>query len=152
MASKAPIKKRAPRTVKEKKFAKEYIANGGNATAAALAVYDVGNSKDPYSTASVIGTENIAKLSFDHYFTSAGLSDEVVAQNITRIALTAKKRDQFSGEITDNDELQLRAMAEAIKIQGKYAPPRAPVDEKGETVRPILAGISYEDVPADESD
>ena len=133
MATKKPIVKRPARTVKEKKFVKEYINNGGNATQAALKVYDVTSM----GSAKLIGHENITKLNLDHYFAAAGLTDEVAAQNIVRIALTAKKRDQYSGEITDNDELQFKATSEALKMQGKYAPTRAPVDEEGKTVMPI---------------
>lgn len=135
MKSKAPIVKRAPRTVKEKKFVKEYIANGGNATQAALAVYDT----DQYKSASRIGNENTAKLSFDHYFALAGLTDDVIAQNVTRIAVSSKKQNQFTGEIDSDDAMQIKATELAIKIMGKFAPPRAPVDEEGKTVTPIYA-------------
>lgn len=129
-----PVKpKRPPKTLKEKAFAKEYVKTL-NATEAANRVYDV----EKRDTARNIGAQNVAKLSFEAYFAAAGATDEAISQNMTRIAFTAKKRDQFSGEITENDELQLRAMAEVIKVQGKYAPTRAPVDEEGKTVMPVL--------------
>ncbi len=64
MAVKKPIVKRAPRTPKEKAFATEYIANGGNGTAAALKTYDVKNAK----VASTLATENLSKLSIREHF------------------------------------------------------------------------------------
>lgn len=73
MAEKKPIKKRPPRTPKEKRFAKEYIRNGGNATQAALAVYDTTS----YKSASRIGTENTEKLSLVEYMDRIeGLRDQ----------------------------------------------------------------------------
>lgn len=44
-------------TLKQKKFAEEYVANGGNGTQAALSVYDTVDAK----TASVIAAENLVK-------------------------------------------------------------------------------------------
>lgn len=131
--------------MKEKKFAKEYIENGGNAVQAALSVYDTTS----YKSASRIGVENTDKLSFDQYFHEAGLSDQVIAQSITVKALTAKKRDQFSGEITDDHTEQRHNIELAMKIMGKFAAPRAPVDEEGNTVLPILMTM---DVHGDDSD
>lgn len=139
MATKPATAKRLPKTVKEKKFAKEYIENGGNAVQAALKVYDVQSSKDPYNTAGTIASENMQKLTFDHYFRSAGLTDEVIAQAITVKALTAKKRDQFSGEVTDDHTEQRHNLELAVKIMGKFAAQRAPVDEEGRTVVPIIS-------------
>jgi hypothetical protein len=63
--------KRPPKTIKEKKFVKEYIKTG-NATEAAARVYDVA-SRD---TARNIGTQNVAKLSFPELMDKMGITDE----------------------------------------------------------------------------
>lgn len=133
MSTKVVKAKRAPRTMKEKKFVKEYINNGGNATQAALAVYDTNS----YKSASRIGNENTAKLSFEEIFADAGLTKDALAQNTTRIAFTSKKQNQFTGEVENDDAMQLKAMDFATKLAGWVAPPRAPVDEEGKTVIPI---------------
>ena len=44
-------------TVKQNRFIKEYVTNGGNATQAALVTYETRN----YSTAKAIGSENLTK-------------------------------------------------------------------------------------------
>lgn len=64
------IKKREPRTPKEKAFVKEYLANGGNKVQAALKVYDT----DSYKSATRIAHENAEKLRLvDHFDQVEGL-------------------------------------------------------------------------------
>lgn len=138
MKEKKIIVKRPPKTMKEKKFIQEYIRNGGNSTQAALKVYDT----DSIGSASRIGFENTAKLSFEHYFEKSGLTDAKMAQNITRVALNSKKQNQFTGEIDNDDITQLKAMELAIKIMGKFAPPRLPVDKEGKEVKINLITFS----------
>lgn len=128
--------KRPARTVKEKKFVKAFIENGGNATQAALKAYDT----TVYGSATRIGAENTAKLSFDHYFQAAGLTDEKISANIAFIANEANRihgTDSDFIEIPDH-AVRLKANELAIKVMGKFAPPRAPVDGEGNTVVPIL--------------
>lgn len=129
--------KRKPKTVKEIHFAKEYIENGGNGVQAALAAYDTEN----YASANVIAQENLQKLSFDHYFEKAGLTDEAIAGNISRIANEAMRIHGGGDDFIEiNDEpTRLKANELAVRIMGKFAPPRAPVDEDGNTVLPIYA-------------
>lgn len=131
------IVKRAPRTMKEKKFVKEYIENGGNATVAALKAYDTTS----VNSAKRIGSENTTKLNFDYYFEKAGLTDEVIAQSITRKVLSATKQNQFTGEIEDDHAIQLKATELALKVMGKFAPEKAPVNPDGSTVIPILYNV-----------
>ena len=63
--------KRPPKTIKEKKFVKEYIKTG-NATEAAARVYDVSSR----NVANAIGNENLAKLSFTDLMDKMGITDE----------------------------------------------------------------------------
>lgn len=63
--------KRPPRTIKEKKFVKEYIKSG-NGTEAALNSYDTTNPK----TAAVIATQNLIKLNISDLMDKRGLTDD----------------------------------------------------------------------------
>lgn len=140
MATKKVVKKRPPKTVKEKKFVKAYIENGGNGVKAALESYDTDN----YGSANRIAQDNVQKLSFDHYFAAAGLTDKAISENIANIALRAKRihgTDSDFIEVDDNPT-RLKATELAIKVMGKFAPPKAPVDPEGNTVVPILMGLS----------
>ena len=110
-----PVKaKRAPKTVKEKLFVKHYIDNGGNATQAALKVYDTDN----YYAAATIGKENVKKLQLEDFFIAAGLTKETMAQNTARIALTATKQNQYTGEIESDNKSQLDGMKFAAELCG----------------------------------
>ena len=114
MPAKPPIVKRAPRTVKEKKFIKEYTTNGGNGTRAALKVYDTTSE----GSAAQIAYEKLRKLDMNFYFYEAGLTNEVMAQAVTRKALTAKKQNNFTGEIDDDHTAQLNALKLAAQLMG----------------------------------
>ncbi len=65
--------KRPPKTVKERKFVKAYVQNGGNATQAALAAYDT-----TPATARQIGSELLTKLDVSAIMENMGLDDEVL--------------------------------------------------------------------------
>lgn len=73
MASNTGMKreKRPPKTIKEKKFVKEYIKTG-NATEAAMRTYDVKDRKN----ANALGTETLAKLSISDLMDNKGLTDD----------------------------------------------------------------------------
>lgn len=116
MAEKKPIKKRPPKTVKEKKFVKAYLETG-NATKAALAAY---SCKPSY--ANRVGSEVLSKLDIGHWLDKAGLTDEVIAQNTARIALTATKQNQYTGEIEPDNAVQLKGMEFAAKLKNLMAP------------------------------
>lgn len=113
MAEKKVIVKRPPKTVKELKFAKEYINTNGNATKAALASYNT-----TPKTAARVGSEVLAKLDITSYFKKAGLTHEVLTQAVTIKALTAKKRDHFSGEYEDDHRVQLDSLKFAADLMG----------------------------------
>lgn len=60
--AKKEVVKRAPVTKKEVAFVEELLGNGGNATKAALKVYDVQDGKNPYMTAAAIASQNLSRL------------------------------------------------------------------------------------------
>ena len=70
-------KKRPPKTIKEKKFIKEYIKTG-NATEAASRVYDVSSK----NSAAVIGNENLRKLNIVDVMEKAGITDEKLTKKL----------------------------------------------------------------------
>lgn len=110
------IKKRPPKTLKERAFMYEYANNGGNATKAVIAAgYNVGSEKG----AGIIGVKNMKKLDFSQIYAKMGLTDEAIAANTTRIALSSKKRDQFTGELETDDAMQLKGMDFAVRMMGK---------------------------------
>lgn len=110
---KKPIVKRAPKTVKEKKFVKAYLESGNGTQAVMEAGY-----KATYQSARVIASENLAKLNMDYWFEKAGLTNEVLAQAVTQKALTAKKRDHFSGEYEEDHSIQLASLKFAADLMG----------------------------------
>lgn len=69
--------KRLPKTIKEKRFVKEY-SKDGNATRAAREVYDVSNN----NSAAAIGSEILRKLNISEVLDKAGVTDEKIAQTI----------------------------------------------------------------------
>ena len=86
------IKKKKPRklTYKQRAWVKEYIKCGGNATQAALKVYD---TKD-YRTANNIGAENLAKPSIiaemEQHYEAHGLTKNRFAEEVAGIVLDKK--------------------------------------------------------------
>lgn len=134
MATKEVKPKRPPKTIKEKKFVKAYLKTG-NAT---QAVIDAGYDVKDRMVARNIGAENLAKLGISEHFERAGLSPEVMAQNTTLIALTALKRDHFSGEMYEDYTARLNAMKFAAQLMGMVDG-----DKKGDTnvqvnIQPLL--------------
>lgn len=72
-------------TFKQKQFARKYVENKGNATQAALQVYDTN-----YDNAQVIGSENLNKPAvideINRLLESKGLNDDqYIAQNIKKV-------------------------------------------------------------------
>lgn len=106
--------KRPPRTLKEKKWVKRTLETG-NGTLAAMEIYNVNGRNSAQS----ISTQNYSTLSMEDEFEKAGLTNNAIAANTTRIALFAKKRDQYSGEIDEDNAMQLKGMEFAAKLSGK---------------------------------
>jgi phage terminase small subunit len=86
-----------PKTFKEKRFVNEYLKTG-NATEAASRVYNVKNR----ISANAIGSENLAKLSFDLILDKAGVTDDFIAKTIRR-GMKAKRTVSVSNTNRDAD-------------------------------------------------
>jgi phage terminase small subunit len=102
--------KRLPRTIKEKKFVKEYIKTG-NATEAASKVYDV-SSRD---VARNIGSQNVAKLSIVGVMEKHGLTDDKLIDTLEE-GLNADKEAKI-GTIEDYPTRH-RYLETALKLKG----------------------------------
>lgn len=142
-SAKKQVTKRAPKTLKEKRFVKLLPT----ASSVTQAVIDAGYEVSSRFAAAQIGYENMKKLDMGVWYHEAGLSLEVIAQNTARIALTAKKRDQFSGEMYDDNPTQLAAMKYATDLMGMG---KNDVTNIQVNVAPILASSSA--LPGDDSD
>lgn len=101
------------RTVKQKMFVKEYVKSG-NATQAALKVY---NTKS-VDSAKRIGWENTTKLNIQEILEKNGITDDATAQNLARMAFTATKQNQFTGEVVEDNQVQLDAIKHITKLKG----------------------------------
>lgn len=105
------MQKRPPKTIKEKKFVKEYIKTG-NATEAAARVYDVINRE----SAGAIGGENLRKLTIVEIMEQNGLTDEKITKTLndgmdaTEIDITGKEVPVWTA--------RLKATELASKIKG----------------------------------
>lgn len=104
--------KRPPKTIKEKKWAKEYVKTG-NATEAAARVYDVKNR----DSANAVGNENIAKLSFVEILDKAGVTDERLAETLNE-AMVANKLHSSPTE-PDREVADWQARLKATELATK---------------------------------
>lgn len=125
--------KRPPKTLKEKEWLREYLENGGNQTAAALAVYDTEN----YWAAATIGKENVKKLQIDKYIKDFNLGPARYFAQMAK-GLDATKRDQFSGEISEDHKTRADYHKRLGKILEIEKEDQAPVNNI--LVQPILGG------------
>lgn len=102
-------------THKQRKFADEYLKHG-NGTEAALAVYDVPQSKP--NMAAVIASQNLIKPVIQNYL-EAALPDELLATK-HKEGLNATYNDEWNeGEIDYN--VRARYLDMAYKIRGSYS-------------------------------
>lgn len=120
------IKKRPPRTVKERQHM-TLTAKTLDPIGAAMEVYDVASR----AGARAIASENLRKLSFDDYFAQAGLTDAAIANNITEAAYASDK------ELPDW-QTRLKAHELAIKIMGKFAPVKTDITTGGEKMKGLV--------------
>lgn len=104
--------KRSPKTPKEKAFACEYIKTG-NATEAASRVYHAKNR----DTARNIGSQNVAKLSFDHFFDEVGLDNSSLSQLLADATKATKLN--YQQEIPDW-QTRLKAIELILKLKGTF--------------------------------
>lgn len=89
-------------SLKQKQFVKAYIENGGNATKAALEVYNAKN----YNTAHAIASENLQKVTIKQVLgevsESVGITNEYIFENLRKvteagIGIKAKNSDSLNG-------------------------------------------------------
>ena len=116
MTKSKPRKNRTP-TVKERKLVKQVIKNGGNATKAAMKVYDVKDKRSAASLAhTVLHKPSITEL----------LSEEMERQGITAEAIVAPVAKGLVAVNSDGSEdipTQLSAHDRAIKMLKLTEPP-----------------------------
>lgn len=124
------LKKLKPRTLKQKRFIKEYIKSGGNATRAAMIAYP----NTTYNSAAVIANENLNKLDIIAIFDNAGLTDEAIATTLNE----ARSATRDNGK---PDWLpRLKASEMALKVRGHF---KEKIEHMGSVgVYPILGGLT----------
>lgn len=101
-------------TMKQAKFVKEYVANGGNGTQAALKAYDT----DKYETANAIAVENLQKpLVMEALMRSAkklGITEDMIMLPVQKALVATDK------EGNDDLDMQLKGHDRIVKlINGK---------------------------------
>lgn len=108
--------KRAPKTLKEKRFVKEYIENGGNGTQAALKVYDTVR----YDSAQRIGSENTSKLNIPDLFEKYGVTDELLVTKLKNGLSATKVVTSYTepDKIVEDFGVQHSWWKDAMKIKG----------------------------------
>lgn len=98
-------------TLKQQRFVKEYISNGGNSSQAALKVYDV-----KPEIARSMGSENLAKpdikQAIESALSSLDITPSSVAKEINNLA--TKNVEKISGDV------KLKANIELLKLMGAY--------------------------------
>ena len=125
--------------MKEKAFAKEYIANGGIGYKAALKAY---NAKD-INSANQIAIENLQKLTIVEMMDKvAGLRKEDRLK-IMANGLYATKYNDFTGEETPDHQSIYRYLRLSFELDGELKAGQTINNTQNNiTVSPILGGIS----------
>jgi len=100
-------------TLKQRRFIKAYVQNGGNATQAALEAYDT-----TYATARVIGCENLTKPNIKRVIDCLMEAVELSTKDSLRAI-----KDAFSA--TDKNDypdhrMRLEAVSMFFKLKGAY--------------------------------
>ncbi len=109
------MKKVKPRTIKQKRWVKEYIRTG-NATEAAIMVYSAKNK----TTAAVIGSENLKKLNMAESLQALGLTNHQLAKDVRE---GKDKSTKFFGSRDDFIEIpdygvRHRYLETALRLSG----------------------------------
>lgn len=133
----SPKPKRPPKTIKEKKFVKEYLATG-NATEAAARVYDVSSRE----SANALGNENLVKLSFPELMDQMGITDEKLNQvlaegleaNRTISAIAGHEANGGTVDFVDVPDFQTRHryLETGLKLKDKFPSTKQEVKNTGE--------------------
>lgn len=102
-------------TFKQRKWLDAYFETG-NATEAAMQAYDVKNR----DVARNIGTQNVAKLSFEDIMEGVGLSDQKLLSKVYE-KMASKDPKEVNGKwvSVDNHQAQLKATEMALKLKGR---------------------------------
>lgn len=131
--------KRPPRTIKEKKFVKEYLKTG-NATEAAARVYNVSSRESAES----IGHENLGKLEFTDLMDKMGLTDDSLIQKLmdlkeaqrTVSAIGGKDANAGTVDFVDvpDNPVQLKALEMAFKLKDKFPTNKTDITSDGKAI------------------
>ena len=100
-------------TLKQRRFIKAYVQNGGNATQAALEAYDT-----TYDTARVIGCENLTKPNIKRVIDRLMEAVELSTKDTLRAigdALRATDRNDYP-----DHRMRLKAAVMLLKLRGAY--------------------------------
>ena len=108
-----PTKPRRP-TVKQEKFVKEYVANGGNGTQAALKAYDT----DDYNTANQIAIENLQKPIVQHELKRLLKGSNITMKRV--LGAVSDGLDATKGKGEEDHPTRLRAADMSLKLHGAY--------------------------------
>ena len=125
--SKPKPPKRAPKTIKERKWLKEYIKSG-NGTQSAMKIYNCNNEK----TASVIGSENLAKLSIENAMRAEGISDHALVETLKDGLLASKgfrikvSKDKFEIKHEPDHPTRHKYLETGLRLKGHG--PNAKID------------------------
>jgi dihydroorotase-like cyclic amidohydrolase len=120
-----PIVKRPPKTIKEKKFVKKYLEIG-NATEAAMQVYDASSRDSAHS----IATQNLQKLSFVDILEKHGITDDKLASvlldgleaNRTISTISGKEANGGTVDFVDVPDYAVRHkyLETGLKVKNKF--------------------------------
>jgi hypothetical protein len=142
MSVKIPVKKRAPMTPKEK--AATALKIGNPTRSMTSIVKEVYNPKSVTSATS-IASQLLTRLDMDKIMRDAGFSYDAVAQNTARIAFTATKQNQYTGEIEQDNKMQLEAMKFGSELMDwRTAGSVVNNTQNNITVTPIYGGKSVQ--------
>ena len=100
-------------TLKQRRFIKAYVQNGGNATQAALEAYDT-----TYATARVIGCENLTKPTIKRVIDRLMEAVELSTKDTLRAI-----KDAFTATDKNNHpdhRIRLKAAVLELKLRGAY--------------------------------
>ena len=100
-------------TLKQRRFIKAYVQNGGNATQAALEAYDT-----TYNTARVIGCENLTKPNIKRVIDRLMEAVELSTKDILRAIKDALDATDKTNH--PDHRIRLEAVVLALKLKGAY--------------------------------
>lgn len=114
------MKPRTQLTIKQRKFVKEYVSNGGNGTQAVLNSYDTTD----YMSAAALASGpllNNAKVvsSIEAALQQAGLNDTTISENLASIARSSPEKPLSASEIIKANELALKLLGRLNKTSVK---------------------------------